>query len=820
MDTLLQDVRFALAILRRHPGFSAVAILTLALGIGANTAIFGVVDAVLLRSLPYRDAGSLVKVTFDVPGLGLRDVPSSVPEWEDLKSKADVFEGVSVTWPVSANLTGARQPVRLELLGVSPDYFAMLGAAPQLGRLFGPEDTARGFAEAAVISDGLWRREFGSDPAVLGRRVQLDNDAYTIVGVLPASFRHPGKTVAGDVDVWATAGFSADPFPKPVRSARLLPGLIGRLKEGRSVEGARARLATFAESLRREFPGDYPAAGRWTIQIEPLQEAVVGSSRALLVLLMGSVLMVVLIASANVANLLLARASERQREIGMRVALGASRARVVRQMLTESLVLSALGGAFGLLVASAGLSLGLRFLPSSIPRLQEVGLSANVLGFALVVSLLSGLAFGLVPAIQCTRRDLVSRLREGGQGTGSSPGTARLRSLLIVSELALAVMLAVGSGLLLRTLFGLLNENPGFDRRQLVVASVWLPVPNDPKTDVYADAKSRAAFLREVLRRTRGIPGVELAAVTSDLPGTPAFQTSALQIEDRPRDSREDVTARVIRVTPDYFSVLRSPIRRGRAFLESDEPGALDVAVVDETTASRYWAGADPIGRRLKLGQAANAPWFTVVGVIGDVKHDGLDKDGVPHVYVSDLQRPSRALSLVARTALPAASLESPIRRAIQAVDPALPVFKVRAMEDVLDGALAPRRFSAQVVGLFALVSLLLASLGIYGLLAYLVGQRSREIAIRVSVGARPEDVLRLILRRGALLGGAGVLAGTLLAAFAAPALAAFLYGVRPHDPLVFAVTPVTLLAVALVASYLPARRATRVDPVTALRQG
>ena len=478
MEILFNDIRYAFRIMRKSPGFTLIIILTLALGIGANTSIFSIVNAVLLRSLPYYDPSRLVKITFNNPGIGLRDIRFSVPEWEDLKSRAGVFEEVSVVWPGSTNLTGARQqPERLELLGVSPNYFSMLGASPQIGRLFGSQDFALGFAEAAVISDGLWRRSYGGDPNILGKRLKLDNDPYTIVGVLPAGFRHPGKTVAKDVEVWVTCGFSADPYPKPARNVRVLPGAIGRLKPGIDVTQAQARLTAMASELRTDFPNDYPPEAKWSIEIQPLQDSLVGNVRPQLLVLMAAVVLVVLIASVNIANLLLARASGRQREMALRMALGAGRFRMVRQMLTESLVLSLIAGVAGVLAAKLTLSFIIRFVPASVPRLAEVGVDRTVLLFALLISIFTGIIFGLAPAFQAMKADMTAAIREGAQGSGSSAKTFRLRSLLIVSELALAVVLMVGAGLLLRTFWGLLQENPGFNPSRVVTASFWLPIP-------------------------------------------------------------------------------------------------------------------------------------------------------------------------------------------------------------------------------------------------------------------------------------------------------------------------------------------------------
>ena len=819
VEPALHDTRYALRMLRKNPGFFAVTIVTLALGIGANTAIFSIVYAVLLRPLPYRDPGRLVKISFDRPGIGLRDAGYSVPELEDLRTRAAVFDDVSVTWPVNANLTGASEPARLELLAVSPNYFAMLGATPQLGRLLGPEDTAPGFAEAIDISDGLWTRAFGRDPQILGRSVRLDNDLYTIVGVLPAGFRHPGKTVVNDVEVWTTAGFIADPFPKPVRNARFLPGAIGRLRTGVSMKQAQAMLDTLSAQLRREYPAFYSEQAQWSIEIQPLQQSLVGNVRPMLLVLMGAVFLIILIASVNVANLLLARASGRQREIAMRLALGATRSRILRQMLIESIVLSLIGGLAGVSAASSTLDAVLTLVPAKIPRLSEVGLDWTVLGFALLISLLTGVAFGLAPAIQSIKADVSSAIKEGARGSGFGKGTSHLRDLLTVSELALAVVLMVGAGLLLRTFWTLVQANPGFNPDRVVTAGIWLPVPNDPKQDPYAKPGIQDNFVRESIRRVAALPGVEQAAVTTSLPATATAFDIVLNVEGRSTDSSQDLSGKLISVSPGYVSLMQATLIAGRSVSEDDDQARPQVAVIDKSTASRYWPGQDPIGKRVKFRQGPTAPWITVVGVIKDIKHDGLDIDGVPHVYTSIFQFPSRQLNLVIRTSLPAAALDTQIRREVQAIDPALPVFGLRAMNEVIDVSLGARRFSAQLVAVFAALAILLASVGIYGLLAYLVGQRSDEIGIRMALGAKPSDIRLMILRKGALLAGAGIVIGLLLAASAAPAVSVLLYRVRPIDPIVFLVVPVLLGAVAALASYLPARRATTVDPVVALHQ-
>ena len=824
MEILFNDIRYAFRIMRKSPGFTLIIILTLALGIGANTSIFSIVNAVLLRSLPYYDPGRLVKITFNNPGIGLRDIPFSVPELEDLKSRAGIFKEVSVVFPGPTNLTGGKRPERLELLEVSPNYFSMLGTTPEIGRLFGPQDFALGFAEATVISDDLWRRSYGGDPNILGKRLQLDNDPYTIVGVLPAGFRHPGKTIARDVEVWVTCGFSADPYPKPARNVKVAREAIGRLKPGIDVTQAQARLTAMASELRTDFPNDYPPEAKWSIEIQPLQDALVGNVRPQLLVLMAAVVLVVLIASVNIANLLLARASGRQREMAMRMTLGAGRFRMVRQMLTESLVLSSISGVAGVLAAKLTLSFILHFVPASVPRLAEVGVDRTVLLFALLISIFTGIIFGLAPAFQAMKADMTAAIREGAQGSGYSAKTFRLRSLLIVSELALAVVLMVGAGLLLRTFWGLLQENPGFNPSRVVTASFYLPVPNDPKTDVYRDFSKRTSFIRDVIRRVATIPGIDRVAMTSDLPGARPTTTVALVIEDRAADSSQGLTAEVIRVSPDYFMLMQSPLIRGRFFLESDETGKQEVVIIDETTSRRDLPGIDPVGRRLRLGGNPRLPWVTVVvvGIVKDMKQDGLDTDGVPHIFrpiYQELGPRSKDMSVVARTPLPASLLESQIRSEIQSVDPTLPVFNIRSMNDVMDVSIAPRRFSAELVGVFAAVAMLLSCIGIYGLLAYMVGQRSREIGIRVALGAQRPDILKLILGKGLLLAGTGIAIGLILSAISAPLIAGLLYGVHPIDVIVFVTVPLILLVVAFLATYIPARRATIVDPIIALHE-
>jgi predicted permease len=833
MGTLLQDVRYGLRMLVKKPTFTIVAVLTLALGVGANTAIFSIVNAVLLRSLPFPDPDRLVRIYFSNPGVGLRGVRFSVPEFDDLRTQTDVFEDVSVIVFGPTNLTGAKQPEHLEMMEVSPNYFSMLGATPELGRLFGHQDFALGFAPVVVISDALWRRSYGADPGVLGRSLRLDNDLYTIVGVLSPGFRNPGPTIPA-VEVWITCGYSADPFPPPARSLRILPGAIGRLKPGLTVAQAQARLDAMAANLRRDFANDYPPQAKWTVEVVPLQQSLVGKVRPMLVVLMAAVVLIVFVVSLNIGSLLLARASGRQQEMAVRAAMGASGGRMMRQMLTESLLLAFIGGIAGLATAAITLKAVLRFVPANLPRLGEVNIDWRVLGFALLISVATGLLFGLAPAIHSSKAGLASTMREGSGGSGYSAKAGRMRDALMVSQLAFALVLMVGAGLLLETLRDLLRQNPGFNPSQVVTANIYLPNPNNPQLDPYLTFAQQIPFNRELLRRANAIPGVELAAITSNLPAADTINSdsaaygatnhNSLAIEDRPTESSGDLSAEIIRISPDYFRVIQTPLVEGRFFSEADENGKLPVVIIDEATARRYWwPDHDPVGRRLRIrlrfGQNPMNPWSTVVGVVKNIKHDGLDVDGVPHLYVPLNQFIGRTLSLAMRTSVPASTLEAQIRGAIQSVDPGLPVFNVTSMDEVLDASLASRRFSANLVAGFAGGALLLASIGIYGLLAYMVGQRSREIGLRMALGAQRDDILKLFLRKGVALAGVGIVAGVVVSASTASMMASLLYGVRPHDPAVFLIVPLLLFAVAVLASYLPARRATKVDPIVALRE-
>jgi putative ABC transport system permease protein len=600
-DFLLRDFRFAIRMLFKQPAFTAIAVATLALGIGANTAIFSVVNAVLLRPLPFPHSEQLVLVSDDLTGRQISDVGMSVPELQDLQERSGIFEDLSAVWPVDANLTGSDRPQRVELLAVSPNYFSLLDATAQLGRVFGDEDRAQGFAEGVVISDGLWRRVFGADPNVLGRKIRADNDLYTIVGVMPPGFRHPGRTLRDDVELWGTAGFAANPFGPPRRAVRMLPGAIGRLKPSLTVQQAQLQLDGLVEQLTREFPNEYPPEAGWTVRLAPAREKLVGEVRSTLLILLGAVGVVLLIACVNLANLMLARSLGRQREMAIRLALGAGRRRLILQLLTESLVLSLLGGAVALLMVSWVTGLLLR-LPATIPRLHEVGFNGSVLLFTFGVSLLTGILFGLVPAWQASRPDVLAGLKEGTAGAGFGARSNRLRGLLVITEFALSLVLMIGAGLLLRSFWRVLEVNPGFDAQNVLVARIWLPVPNNPEMDPYRPPAKRAQFVKEVLRRAGSLPGVRYVAMGggNGVPLIGPHNNAGLVIEDR-ADESVLPQVQISAVSPDYFSVLGAPLVEGRFFSDSDETESPRVALVDRAAVKRFWPDENPIGKHIKL---------------------------------------------------------------------------------------------------------------------------------------------------------------------------------------------------------------------------
>jgi len=826
-DHFWQDVRYGLRMLRKSPGFTAIAVLTIALGIGATTAIFSIVDAALLHPLPYPQPEQLVSIADDLPGVGALDVGISVPEWQDLQ-RSGIFTYVSPLGGGDVNLTGASKPERIRFLNVAPNYFALLGVKPQMGQSFNPEDHTLGFTLEGLISDGLWKRAFAGDPHILGKSLRLDNDLYRVIGVMPPGYHDPGRTAEErNIEIWLASGFAAEPAPPPLRSLRILPEAIARIKPGLTLAAAQSRVDALVASLKKEFPKDYPPQSAWTVRLVPLQESVVGNVRQSLILLLAAVGLVLLIGCVNVANLLLARASARGREMALRQVLGAARQRLISQLLTEGLLLSLVGGAAGLGILYCTKGLLLRIVPESLPRLNELSINWSVLLFALVATLVSGTIFGLAPALHGGRPDLTRMLKQQGRGSTGSGQQARTRRLLVVTEFALSLVLMIAAGLLLRSFADLLHVSLGFDPQKVMAVRLWLPIPNDPETDVYRTAALEAPFLREILRRGRTLPGVEQIAV-GDLAAFPLghdrndLNPFPLIVEGRETPSNEAPLVNGSIVTPDYFHLLGMTLLRGRLFTEFDDEKAPQVAVINEAFAQTYWPNEEPLGKHLRLndarGAATNTSWTTVVGVIADARTESISEASVPQIYLNLYQRQAKDLAIFVRGRLDPAATPVELREQVQSVDPTLPVFGAQELNETVSTSLAERRFLMEIVALFALTALLLAGLGIYGVISYIVSERTHEIGIRIALGAEKKSILQMVLRQGLGLAAAGTAVGLVGAVIVSHLMTGLLYGVRPTDPLTFAGVAVLLIGVALLACYIPARRAIRVDPLVALR--
>src|SRR5271154_2595397 len=826
-DHFWQDVRYAARMLRKSPGFTAIAVLTIALGIGATTAIFSLVDATLLHPLPYPHPEELVRIEDALPGAGVTDAGISIPEFKDLQ-RSGIFQYVVLEIFGSANLTGASQPSRMQYEGVSPPYFAMLGVKPELGQTFDPQDQTPGFTLDVVISDGLWKRAFGSDPHVVGRSLRGDNDLYRVIGVMPPGFRDPGRTVGErNTEQWAALGFSSDPARAPNRSLRLPLETVGRLKPGLTVAAAQSQLDALVASLREQFPDDYPADSKWTVRLVPLKENVVGNVRQSLILLLGAVALVLVIGCVNVANLLLARASARSREMAVRQALGAARQRLVRQLLTESLLLSLLGGVAGLVILFCMKGFLLRLIPESLPRLNDISIRWTVMLIALAASIEAGVIFGLAPARQAGRLNLANTLRVEGRGSKGSTEQTRTRRVLVGTEFALSLVLMVAAGLLLRSFWDLYKAPLGFNPQHVMSVQLWLPSPNDPKTDIYGTAAREAVFARELLRRSRLLPGVREAALGAE-PSIPLHHDrnqSALIVEGRQTQSKQTPLVERSQVTPEYFHLLEIPVLRGRLFNDGDDENAPLVAVINQAMAETYWRGGDPLGERLGVGnggggvgQRASKTWITIVGVIVDARTESLANASVPQIYLSLYQETPKELAIFLRGDLNASAMPEEVRAMVQSVEPELPVYGAQTLNYAVSSSLEQRRFSMEIVGMFALTALLLAGMGIYGVISYIVSERTHEIGIRVALGAQSRNILRMVVRQGLGLAIAGAAVGLVGALIVSHLMAGLLYGVRPTDPVTFASVALLLIAVALLACYIPARRAIRVDPLVALR--
>jgi putative ABC transport system permease protein len=816
MDVFWRDLRFAVRGLLRSPAFTAIAVLTLALGIGANTAIFSVVYSVLLRPLAYTEPERLISIRAAYAGTGAQDIPASQPEYHDYLEGVSALQDLAAVYPISINLTGLGEPQRIQASVVSDNYFRVLGVAPALGRDFTPDDDRGQIGYVVIISHQLWQKRFGGDPGVIGKTVRLDDDPMTIIGIMPRGFRHVLESGTSPMEVWAPIALdNPDPDFLNVRGARVYD-LIGRLKPGRTVDEASAELAGLTVRLREQYPQVYPAGQGWHPVATPLAEQVVGDVRPALLVLLGAVGFVLLIGCANVANLLLARSTVREREIALRTALGSSRGRLVRQLLTESLVLAALGGGLGLLLAAWGSSALGRLVALYLPRAGEIELSVPVLGFTAFLIILTGVVFGLLPALQTSRADLQGVLKDSGRGTAGAPRT-RLRAALVVAEVAVALMLLAGAGLMLRSFQRLMAVEYGFDPDRLLTLQMWLPVPNDRSKGRFQTHAQRQSFYERALAAVQAVPGVRNAALISTLP-LRGENDLRLEIEGRPvAPDDPPMTAEGRLVSPNYFETMGIPLLAGEGLPDLGDSISRRLVLVNRTMTEKYWPGADPIGQRLRF--RSDGPWLTVAGIVGDVRQIGLADPPKEEVYSSYRAVSSQEMSMVVRTAEDDPErLGAAVTAAIRSADPEQPVFGVMSMERVIENASAERRISMVLLLLFAGMALLLSAIGIYGVMAYTTTQRRHEIGIRLALGAGARDVLGLVVGQGMRLVLVGLAAGLFGAWVLSRVLSSQLFGISAQDPVTYAAVAFLLGLVALIATWLPARRATRVDPMISLR--
>jgi predicted permease len=809
METLLQDVRYGLRMLRKSPGFTVVALLVLTVGIGANVAIFSVVNTVLLRPLPYRDPSRLVMIWESLPGIGFQQVGTATAEYLDYRDRNRVFSGIAAYKNDTANLTGSGQPERIPITRASANLFSVLGVQPMLGRTYTMAEDRPGAAKVAILSYGLWKRRYGADRKILGRAIDLDGQPYTVIAVMPASFQFPFSSLpySDRAELWAPVAFTQDEIADRVREFGTFA--IARLKPGVSLPQAQEDVARVAADFEKQYPQFYTGSVYVKPTASPLAADIVGKVRPMLLVLLGAVGFVLLIACANLANLLLARATARSREMAVRAALGASQARLLRQFLTESVLLAAAGGALGLFAAFWAVRLLVAFGPEQVPRLQDVAIDPLVLAFAVAASVLTGILFGAAPAWRASRSELQSALKEASARAGASRERLRLRDALVVLETACSLLLLVGAGLLLNSFIRVLRVPPGFNAGGVLVARTQFDDTRYPKAEQCELAE------REIIARLRHLPGVQSAGFVTNLPLADP-RGIGFRIEGHPPNEFHNADNAL--VSEGYFRAMDIPILRGRSFREQDTPSTPLVAVINQTLARTYFPNQNPFGKRLVWGYRTP---FTIVGVAGDVKFSALDADVSPMIYMSNFQVASgvsRHAVFVLRTAGDPAGLASAARREIWSVDKDLPVFGVTTMNDVLAASVAQRRFSTGLLGGFAVLALLMAAIGLYGVLSYSVSQRMHEMGLRMALGANARDLMCLVLGQGIRVALAGVAAG-LVASFAATRLlAGMLFGVSPLDPLTLIVVAAVLVAAALLASFIPARRATKVDPMEALR--
>ncbi|MEP6706890.1 MAG: ABC transporter permease [Pyrinomonadaceae bacterium] len=810
MDGFLKDTRYGIRSLLKHPGFTAIAVITLALGIGANTAMFSVINAVLLRPLPYHDPDRLVTIWEESPERGMYEMPVSLANLRDWEDQSHAFEKISAYTFTNLNLSGAGEPARLGTVRASANLFSLVGAVPLLGRSFLPEEDKAGGNRVVILGHALWRSRFGADSAIIGRSLTLDNQGYTVVGVMSSSFQFPvgfgymGKVLNDPIDLYVPLAASG----RETERGNYSFFAMGRLKSGVTFGQARAEMTTIERRLEQQYPDGNTGIG---INLVPTEEQSVKEIRPALLVLLGAVAFLLLIACVNIANLLLARGASRQKEFAIRAALGASRLRVLRLLLTESVMLSLAGGCLGLLLALWGTDALMALAPDNIPRMNEIGIDARVFGFTLAVSVLTGIVFGLIPALHAAKPDLNEALKEGSRGSMGSVAGKRTRSVLVTVEVALSLVLLVGAGLMIKSFLRLQQMNLGFNPDHVLAVDLSL------SSSRYPEDRQQVAFFQEALERLRSLPGVQSAGATTGLPLTLNLSGSDFRIEGHPEpQAGKEMIINTRSVSPGYFGALGIRLIKGRDFSDRDKSDAPAAAIINDDLARSYFPGEDPIGKRITFDDGG--AWMSIVGIIADVKQLGLDSSAKPEVYFPYLQVASPSMSVVVRTASNPLSLAAPVKSQIQAIDKDLPIDDAKTMQQLLAESISGRRFNMMLLTVFAVVALVLAIVGIYGVMSYTVTQRTHEIGIRVAVGAQPRDVFRMVIGQGMMLAMIGVALGLVGAFGLTRLMTSMLFGVEPTDPATFVSIAGLLTGVALLACYIPGRRATKIDPLVALR--